>query len=159
MTPPPGRVGRVVRAGRPDDAEALGALEAVCLGRDAWPASMLAQGLADQVPYLSYLVLQDGDGGDAALVGYAAVSVVHDVAELQQVGVDPDRRRTGAGRVLLAAVDDLVRAAGVDRVLLEVREDNVGARALYAAHGYVEISRRKRYYRDGATAVVLEHAL
>jgi ribosomal-protein-alanine N-acetyltransferase len=40
-------------------------------------------------------------------------------------------------------------------VLLEVREDNAAARAFYAAHAFTEIDRRRRYYRDGATAIVL----
>ncbi len=39
-------------------------------------------------------------------------------------------------------------------MLLEVREDNAGALAFYAARGFVEVDRRPRYYRDGATAVM-----
>jgi ribosomal-protein-alanine N-acetyltransferase len=44
-------------------------------------------------------------------------------------------------------------------LLLEVREDNVDALGFYAAHGFVEVDRRRRYYRDGATAVVLSRPL
>ena len=40
-------------------------------------------------------------------------------------------------------------------MLLEVREDNAAALGFYAARGFVEVDRRPRYYRDGATAVVL----
>ena len=36
---------------------------------------------------------------------------------------------------------------GADRLLLEVRENNAGAIGFYAAHGFVEIDRRPRYYR------------
>ena len=50
-------------------------------------------------------------------------------------------------------------AEGADRLLLEVRENNAGAIGFYAAHGFVEIDRRPRYYRDGATAVVMRRAL
>ena len=46
-------------------------------------------------------------------------------------------------------------AEGADRLLLEVRENNAGAIGFYAAHDFVEIDRRPRYYRDGATAVVM----
>jgi ribosomal-protein-alanine N-acetyltransferase len=41
-------------------------------------------------------------------------------------------------------------------VLLEVSETNAGARAFYAAHGAVELDRRRRYYRDGSDALVLQ---
>jgi ribosomal-protein-alanine N-acetyltransferase len=56
---------------------------------------------------------------------------------------------------LLAAVVQAARSGTADRLLLEVREDNAGALAFYAAAGFVEIDRRPRYYRDGATAAVL----
>jgi ribosomal-protein-alanine N-acetyltransferase len=41
-------------------------------------------------------------------------------------------------------------------MLLEVRADNAGALAFYLAEGFAEIDRRRRYYRDGADAIVLE---
>ena len=44
-------------------------------------------------------------------------------------------------------------------MLLEVREDNAAARGLYAAAGFSEIARRPNYYRDAATAIVMEVAL
>ena len=58
-----------------------------------------------------------------------------------------------------AAVAHAVAGGGVDRMLLEVRTDNAGAMAFYAARGFVEVDRRPRYYRDGATAAVLRRSL
>ncbi len=46
--------------------------------------------------------------------------------------------------------------SGRDRVLLEVRADNGPALAFYARAGFAEIDRRRRYYRDGTDAIVLE---
>jgi ribosomal-protein-alanine N-acetyltransferase len=84
------------------------------------------------------------------------VSVAGDVAELQRIAVDPGHRRDGVATRLLDEVVRLARADGAARVLLEVREDNAGALAFYGATGFAEIARRPRYYRDGATALVLE---
>ena len=53
----------------------------------------------------------------------------------------------------------LARDGGADRLLLEVREDNAGALAFYEDQGFSEIDRRRRYYRDGATAVVLRRGI
>jgi ribosomal-protein-alanine N-acetyltransferase len=86
-------------------------------------------------------------------------SVVADVAELQRISVDTGRRRAGLATRLLGAVEGVARGGGAERLLLEVREDNEGALAFYAARGFTEIARRRRYYADGATAVVLELAL
>jgi len=69
--------------------------------------------------------------------------------------VAADHRRAGVAAALLEEVHALAAAGGADRVLLEVREDNADALAFYAARGFVEVDRRRRYYRDGATAVVL----
>ncbi len=93
------------------------------------------------------------------VVGYVVVSVAGDVAELQRIAVDPTRRRGGVASRLLADVTRLALADGAERLLLEVREDNAGALAFYAARGFTELARRPRYYRDGATAVVLERPL
>jgi ribosomal-protein-alanine N-acetyltransferase len=64
--------------------------------------------------------------------------------------------------VATALLDEVVAegpGAGANRLLLEVREDNAGALAFYAARGFVEIDRRARYYRDGAAAVVMRRPL
>jgi len=81
---------------------------------------------------------------------------VQDVAELQRIATAPGARRTGVATALLAAVDAHAAAGGADRLLLEVRDNNVGALAFYIGAGFVEIARRPRYYRDGTDAVVLE---
>ena len=82
------------------------------------------------------------------------ISVV-DVAELQRIAVDAQHRRGGVASALLDACVGAARAGGANRLLLEVREDNAGALAFYAARGFTEVDRRPRYYRDGATAVVM----
>lgn len=137
---------------RVEDVTAIAALERVSLGADAWSESLIEQGVDGSLPTVHYRVIHDED----TLVGYVVVSVAGDVAELQRIAVDPTRRRRGVATRLLDDVRRLATADGAERVLLEVREDNPEARAFYAARGFAEIARRPRYYRDGATAVVLE---
>jgi [ribosomal protein S18]-alanine N-acetyltransferase len=140
-----------IRAATADDAEAVAALESAALGSDAWSATLVAEGVAGRVPTTLYLVGFVGDD----LVGYAAASMVADLAELQRIAVTATRRRTGVASDLLARVESEAARRHADRVLLEVREDNHAACAFYAARGFVEIDRRPRYYADGTTAVVL----
>ncbi|MBC9733748.1 GNAT family N-acetyltransferase [Nocardioides marmotae] len=145
-----------VRAAGPDDLDAVAALEEECLGADAWSRGLVAAGLAGEVPTVVYLVAEaDGAGGAGGVVGHAVASIVADVAELQRIAVTPAARRGGHATDLLEEVVARSRAGGAERLLLEVREDNAGALAFYAARGFVEVDRRRRYYRDGATAVVL----
>ncbi|MGN6250556.1 MAG: GNAT family N-acetyltransferase [Marmoricola sp.] len=138
-----------VRDAGPADLDAIAGLEEACLGPDAWSRGLVEQGLAGTLPTVRYLVAGD------PVTGHAVVSVAGDVAELQRIGVAPAARRTGVASALLARVVALSRAGGADRLLLEVREDNHGALAFYAERGFVEIDRRRTYYADGATAVVM----
>jgi [ribosomal protein S18]-alanine N-acetyltransferase len=140
----------VIRVADADDAPAIAALERDALGPDAWSEGLVAEGSAGRLPTTLYLVATEGD----ELTGYAATSIL-DVAELQRIAVAVDHRRTGVATALLARVEEEARARQVDRLLLEVREDNHGACAFYAARGFIELDRRPRYYADGTTAVVL----
>lgn len=132
-----------------EDLDALVALELECEGGDAWSENLVREGVAGSLPTTTWLVT---DGG------YAVLAVVDDTAELQRIGVTGARRRQGIARALLDAVIDRASRDAV-RLLLEVREGNEPALALYASAGFAEISRRPRYYRDGATALVMERSL
>jgi [ribosomal protein S18]-alanine N-acetyltransferase len=140
----------VIRVAEAEDAPAIAALERDALGSDAWSETLVTEGAAGRVPTTLFLVATDGE----ELTGYAATSIV-EVAELQRIAVAASHRRTGVATDLLARVEDEARARQVDRLLLEVREDNRVACAFYVARGFVELDRRPRYYADGTTAVVL----
>ena len=111
----------------------------------------MALGVGGEVPTTHWRVAEH----DGALVGHAVVSVVAEIAELQRISVDAAYRRSGVASALLAAVESLAAEQGAERILLEVREDNVGARSFYVARGYATLDRRPRYYADGATAEVM----
>jgi ribosomal-protein-alanine N-acetyltransferase len=144
-----------VRAATPDDVPAIADLELDNLGADAWSEGLVREGVVGNLPTISYLVAEK----EGVVVGHATASVVADIAELQRIAVGSAHRRTGLASDLLDAVVGLARDGGADRLLLEVREDNHGAIAFYAARGFVAVDRRRRYYRDGATALVMRRGL
>ena len=137
------------------DAPAIVALEVAGLGVDAWPPGLVEAGVTGGLPTVGYLVADVG----GAVAAYAVASLVPDVAALQRIAVDPAHRRRGLATLLLEEVVGLAVTAGAGRLLLEVREDNAAGRAFYGARGFVGIGRRRRYYRDGADALVLELAV
>jgi ribosomal protein S18 acetylase RimI-like enzyme len=54
------------------------------------------------------------------------------------LGVDPDARRAGWGRRLVAACEAWCRAAGVPKINLLVRKENLGVLAFYEAIGFAD---------------------
>jgi ribosomal-protein-alanine N-acetyltransferase len=145
----------VIRAADHLDIAAVARLEAECLGADAWSPWLVEQGIRGELPTVQYVVAEV----DREVVGYAVASIVADIAELQRIAVTESQRRSGLATDLLEAIVTRSRAGRADRLLLEVRETNEPAIAFYAAHGFVEIDRRRRYYRDGATAIVMRRDL
>lgn len=91
--------------------------------------------------------------------GFVLARVAADEAEILTLAVAPDARRKGVGSALLAEVmaGAVVRGAGA--MFLEVSDRNAAARALYGAAGFLSVGRRKRYYGDGADALVLRREL
>ncbi len=141
----------VVRPAVPQDLGAVARLEQDCLGADAWSEGLIREGISGSLPTVSYLVAVAED----VVLGHAVTSSAGDIAELQRIAVAPGSRRLGLATALLSGVVETASRSAADRLLLEVREDNLGALAFYARQGFVEIDRRPRYYADGATAVVL----
>ncbi|RKF14234.1 GNAT family N-acetyltransferase [Roseovarius spongiae] len=89
--------------------------------------------------------------GDARAFGLSRL--IADEAELLTLATDPDHRRQGLARQVLGRLEASLRARRAARHVLEVAEDNGGARALYAAAGYAIVARRAGYYFRGARRV------
>jgi ribosomal-protein-alanine N-acetyltransferase len=80
-----------------------------------------------------------------------------DEGHILDVAVDPSCRGKGVGRLLVQRVLDDCRVGGASFVSLEVRVSNGAAIALYQGMGFTEVGRRKRYYRDGEDALMMEY--
>ena len=93
------------------------------------------------------------------VVGYLFARTAADEAEILNLAVHEDRRRTGIGRCLLDAGLADFRARRVAMVYLEVRASNAPGRAFYEEKGFREVGRRRGYYskpREDALVLALE---
>lgn len=91
--------------------------------------------------------------------GFLLCRVAADEAEILTLAVAPESRLKGVGSALLAEAMTGAVVRGAGAMFLEVSERNAAARGLYAASGFSTVGRRKRYYPDGADALVLRRAL
>ena len=136
-----------LREAKAGDVAAVADLERLLFGADAWNEAQVREELTGERRQAWVL-------GDP-VVGYAVTLAGGDVVDLQRIAVHPGHQRQGLARRLLEAAVGAARTARADRVLLEVSAANTAALAFYAAAGFVEIDRRRRYYRDGTDAVVM----
>ena len=98
----------------------------------AGPAS-LATGLTP--PNGRFVVVRVG----GAAVGCGGVRVVAPaVAELKRMYIEPDRRRRGLGRLLLARLEEEARDLGCSLVRLDASPHSFEAIALYRSAGYTD---------------------
>lgn len=137
------------------DIETLVRLDAALFADDAWPAATWWAELAER-PRRDYVVATEG--GD--VVAYGGLDHAGEAADIMSVAVAPEHQGRGLGRLVLAELERRAAAGGARGVLLEVRSDNIAARALYAGHGYDEIHVRRRYYQPGdVDALILRKLL
>lgn len=93
---------------------------------------------------------------NGTLVGYLVCSRYDTVWHIMNIAVDPDRRRRGLARALLARLFARVGEGERARFTLEVRQTNDSAIALYERHGFRAAGLRRRYYQDnGEDAIIM----
>lgn len=130
-----------------DDAEEIAFAELELFPDEAWTVFQIAEEI--EHPDRRYVVAREGELGE--LIGYAGIMLAGDTADLHTIG--SRREGCGIGRALLAWCEQTAHAAGADRLLLEVREDNERAHAFYRAAGYEQVGRRRGYYRIRGRAI------
>lgn len=138
------------------DIPTLAAAERELFADDAWTEPTWWAELAAR-PRRDYLVATAPDG---SLAGYAGVDCAGDTADVMTIAVGTAYRGMGLGDRLLDELVARATARGAQALLLEVRADNAPALALYARHGFQELSVRRRYYQPGdVDALVLRRRL
>jgi len=89
------------------------------------------------------------------ICGFLCARVATGEWEVENVVVAADFRRQGVGIALMRALVARWQAANGSAILLEVRESNQAARALYEKCGLCETGRRRAYYNGPLEDAVL----
>lgn len=142
---------------RPGSLADLGAVDRIerASFSDPWTPATLAQELMPSPLRLPVIAEVDGQ-----VAGYLMAWRTPDQLHILNVAVDPARRRSGLGALLIGRAIDEARLAGMREVTLEVRRGNHAARAMYRAFGFQEVGVRSAYYADtGEDALVLTFEL
>lgn len=129
--------------------EALAALHARCFTRPRpWSAAEFGDLLATRGVFLL-----------TAPHGFLLGRSIAGEAELLTLAVDPQARRAGTGRALVAGFAGRAAETGAGTAFLEVAADNLAARRLYQVTGWLEAGVRRRYYGPATDAIVMRLTL
>lgn len=128
-------------------AAPLSQLHRACFPDDPWPPRAIAEIMA----VAGFFGTIAWEGSEAT--GLALALGLGEECEILTLGVVPTRRRSGIGSALLLSTMTEARHRGVRHLFLEVAADNIAARTLYGAQGFVQIGRRTNYYRRASRLV------
>jgi len=133
----------------------VAAIEQACFS-DPWSDASFRQAI-DNVGVF-FRVATEGAGGP--VVGYVVAWFAGGEGEIANVAVAPSARGRGIGGQLLDAAIAAAADHEAEALYLDVRESNSRSRALYDSRGFVEVGRRRRYYRRPAEdAIVLRRPI
>lgn len=108
-------------------------------------------------------VMAHGVEGELALDALILFQKAAPDAEILTLATAPTARRNGIAAGLLAGCLPILNQHHIFNLLLEVAEDNAGARHFYARNHFQETGRRKRYYRrangERVDAILMSRAL
>ena len=117
---------------------------------DFWNSETLENELKSKNSY--YIVAKINDD----IVGFAGIKVVLDEADIMNIVTKEDMRNLGIGSALFKALIDYSKNNGINKLTLEVNENNLSAIHLYEKYGFEKIAERAKYYNGTDTAVIMQ---
>ncbi len=139
----------MLRAWEKEDIEKIALMEGRCFA-DPWSREMLEDCL--RYPYYHTFLVEEG----GRLCGYCCLVCLFEDGEVANIAVDAPERGKGYAREMMEAMHLRAKTLGAVRCLLEVRQSNAAAIALYMGLGYTVYGRRAKYYEDGEDALLME---
>ena len=116
-------------------------LEKLCFA-DPWSEKSIASELGNIWSY--WVVALDGE----RVVGYIGSQSSADETDVMNVAVHPDYRRRGIAESLIEVLIRELKNRGSHALMLEVRDSNEPAIALYEKLGFQQVGLRKNYYHN-----------
>ncbi len=142
-----------VRPAAPQDIPAILTIQERVFGEIPWQEDDFRRILG--APGQMVLVAESSE-----ILGFVALRVIADEAEILNLAVKPNSQRRGVGRAMIRDACHRLERAGVREIFLEVRPSNEPALGLYYSHGFTLRSVRKDYYsKPREDAYVLSRVL
>lgn len=90
------------------------------------------------------------------VIAYLIAMINQDEVEILDIAVKSSFQGKGIASMLLNELFNKLQKNNVNKCFLEVKEDNIKAISLYKKFLFKEIYIRKKYYKDGKNAIIME---
>lgn len=140
-----------LRRARTDDVAAITAIEEASFPVP-WRREFFEGELREAHPPRYHRVLERQLPGIPEIAAYLFAVVLFDEFHINKIATHPVVRGEGHGRRLMDDAIAAARARAAGSIVLEVRASNAPAIRFYGRFGFVEVGRRRRYYKDGEDA-------
>lgn len=116
---------------------------------DFWNFEIFKEELANNNS--SYLVLRYDD----EIVCFGGIKIILDEANIMDIVTKKNKRNQGFARYVLNELINISKEQNCTSITLEVNENNLPAVHLYELFNFKEVGRRKNYYKNGDTAILM----
>jgi len=144
-----------IRPFQPADAGAVAQLAAASPEAAQWPERSYAELLSSGYSAWIAVDTTPAQHNAGAIAGFLITRTIYPEAEILNLAVAPQNRRTGVAAALLDAALGELAGAKVQRVFLEVRASNSPAISFYKKHLFRSTGARLAYYRQPSEDAVL----
>ncbi len=93
------------------------------------------------------------------IIGFAVTWYIQDELHLANIAIDSQYRKFGLASLFMNVIFEEGLKREIIRAFLEVREKNLAAINLYKKFGFEKIGVRRKYYRNGENAIVMQRNL
>ena len=93
------------------------------------------------------------------VIGICVLQIVLDEAHINYFVVNQKYRKKGLGSYFLKYLILKCKKLNINKLLLEVSQNNVQAKKFYNSFDFCTVGTRKKYYKDGSDALLKEKNL
>ena len=141
---------RYERKGDISDLYEIYQLEKIIFKDEAWTQEMLKIELLRNENSKTLIIEENG-----RILGYLMARSVLKEYNIINMGVFPPRQKEGIGTMLLSNFLESIK--NNSSVFLEVKKSNLNAIELYKTIGFKVFDKRKNYYKDGSSALIMNY--
>lgn len=128
-------------------------LENIKLNYSKFPNIWEFDVLQDDYNDSKYIVIKQNE----EIYGFAGFRTIFEEMEIMNIVTKLDKRNQGFASNMLSYILRYAHEHEIEKINLEVNENNLPAIKLYKTYGFQTVGKRNKYYKDGGNAILMTY--